>query len=75
MTHDVEFLAQFAKRVIWLDKGSIIADGDLREVLVHAGVYTPELLHYFPQQGFLTVQEVLNCLAEKERNRLTQPIS
>lgn len=73
VTHDVEFLVQFAERVVWLEKGKVVADGQPGVILRSAGVYTPQLLHYFPQQGFLTVQEVLNCLRENDGIRQTQP--
>ncbi|MGB9641107.1 MAG: ABC transporter ATP-binding protein [Anaerolineales bacterium] len=66
VTHDVEFLVQFTERVVWIEKGKVIADGAPAAVLGSAGIYTPQLLHYFPNQGFLTVNEVLCCLTEKD---------
>lgn len=62
VTHDVEFIAQFAQRVIWLDEGGIIEDGDPRHVLSLHPNFTPQMLHLFPEDMFLTVEEVLEEL-------------
>lgn len=71
VTHDVEFLVQFAERVVWLENGKVIADGAPATVLKSAGIYTPQLLHYFPQQGFVNINEVLRYLTEEEELRQT----
>jgi len=56
---------------VWLENGTVIADGAPAAVLKSAGIYTPQLLHYFPQQGFVNINEVLHYLTEEEELRQT----
>jgi energy-coupling factor transporter ATP-binding protein EcfA2 len=69
VTHDVETVAEYAARVILLSEGSIIVDGDKREVLSRALLFSPQinrLVQAFGKYGvpedILTVEEVLELL-------------
>ncbi|MGB9673455.1 MAG: ABC transporter ATP-binding protein [Anaerolineales bacterium] len=64
VTHDVEFLAHIAEWVVWLEEGRIIAEGSPQAVLFNAGVYTPQMLQYFPEQRFLCVEEIMECVGD-----------
>lgn len=43
VTHDVEMVAEYAQRVVMMDRGRIIADGEKREVLPSAGLFSPQI--------------------------------
>ena len=69
VTHDVETVAEYAARVILLSEGSIVVDGDKREVLSRALLFSPQinrLVQAFGKYGvpddILTVEEVLGLL-------------
>lgn len=69
VTHDVELVAGFAGRVIMMDKGKIIFDGDKHEVLPESMLYSPQinrLVKRYKHQGvsskFLTADEVVNAI-------------
>lgn len=59
VTHDVELVAQVADRVVILSQGEIIAEGRPAEVLTASPLFAPQIAKLFPQQKWLTVQEVL----------------
>jgi energy-coupling factor transport system ATP-binding protein len=68
VTHDVELVAGFAGRVIMMDKGKIIFDGDKHEVLPESMLYSPQinrLVKRYKHQGvsskFFTADEVVNA--------------
>jgi energy-coupling factor transport system ATP-binding protein len=42
-THDVEFAATFAERVLLLGDGELIADGDCREILAGGWYFATEV--------------------------------
>jgi energy-coupling factor transport system ATP-binding protein len=69
VTHDVEMVAEYAQRVILLGEGKVIVDGDKRQVLSQALLFSPQINRVF--QGFarlgvpqdiLTTGEVLQLL-------------
>jgi energy-coupling factor transport system ATP-binding protein len=59
VTHDVELAVQAADRVIILEAGRIIADGDPREVLPASGVFSSQVAKIFPGRGWLTVNDAI----------------
>jgi energy-coupling factor transport system ATP-binding protein len=65
VTHDVEFAAQIADRVLILSEGEIIADGPAADVLDASPLFAPQMARLFPGRGWLTVEEAL-ALLQKE---------
>jgi len=59
VTHDVELVAEAADRVIVMDQGAIVAQGDPAEVLRASPTFTPQIAHLFPESDWLTVGEAL----------------
>jgi energy-coupling factor transport system ATP-binding protein len=43
VTHDVETVAEYADRVILLSEGRVVVDGDKREVLSRALLFSPQI--------------------------------
>ena len=69
VTHDVETAAEFADRVVLLSEGSIISDGNKRDVLSKALLFSPQinrLVQPYTKYGIpddtLTVEEVLKVV-------------
>jgi len=69
VTHDVETVAEYADRVILLGAGKIVVDGNKRDVLSKALLFSPQinrLVQAFEKYGvpddILTVEEVLHLL-------------
>jgi energy-coupling factor transport system ATP-binding protein len=60
VTHDVEFVAECADRVIILSEGNVVADGLAHDVLSTAPVFMPQIAQLFPGSGWLTVQDALH---------------
>ena len=61
VTHDVEFVAELADRVLVLEAGRVIADGPAREVLTSIAAFTPQVAQVFP--GYLTVEDAVAARA------------
>jgi len=61
VTHDVEFVAELADRVVVLAAGRIVADGPAREVMPSIPALTPQVTQVFP--GCLTVEDAVAALA------------
>lgn len=59
VSHDVEFIAGMADRVVALDKGCIVADGPPADVLAGDPVFTPQIAQAFPAAGWITVADAL----------------
>ncbi len=59
VSHDIEFIAGCADRVVALDKGRIVADGLPAGVLVGDPVFTPQIAQAFPGTGWITVADAL----------------
>lgn len=62
ITHDVEFAAQIADRVVMMAEGQIVADGTPATVLGNSPLFAPQAARLFPNQGWLTADEVLRQL-------------
>ena len=62
VSHDVEFIAGCADRVVALDKGRIVADGAPADVLAGDPVFTPQIAQAFPGSGWITVADALEGL-------------
>jgi len=69
VTHDVETVAEYADRVVLLSDGEIMADGNKREVLSRARLFSPQinrLVQAFTEYGIpddiLTVAELLEII-------------
>lgn len=63
VTHDVEWVAQIADRVLILSQGQIIAAGSTAEVLTASPLFAPQVAKLFPGRGWLTVEDALSGLA------------
>jgi energy-coupling factor transport system ATP-binding protein len=63
VTHDVEFVAECADRVVLLSEGRVAADGSVAEVLGHSPVFTPQVAQVFPGSGWMTVEDVAHALS------------
>ncbi|HAG07280.1 MAG TPA: hypothetical protein DCL13_03815 [Peptococcaceae bacterium] len=60
VTHDTEFVAQYAERVILLFDGHLVADGPKHAVLGRSVFYAPQicrLFHGFTEEIVLTLEE------------------
>ena len=69
VTHDVETAAEFADRVVLLSEGNIISDGNKRDVLSKALLFSPQinrLVQPYTKYGIpddtLTVEEILRVI-------------
>jgi ABC-type multidrug transport system ATPase subunit len=58
VTHDVELAASFASRVILLEEGHLIADGDPRKIMHQFPRYRTQIAQLFPDSGLLTVEDL-----------------
>lgn len=56
-THDVEFAATFAERVVLLGEGEVIADGPAGEVLSGGWYFTTEVARIFGVGGVIGVEQ------------------
>jgi energy-coupling factor transporter ATP-binding protein EcfA2 len=63
ITHDVEFAAQVATRVVMMAEGQIVADGNPATVLGNSPLFAPQAARLFPNQGWLTEADVVAGLA------------
>jgi energy-coupling factor transporter ATP-binding protein EcfA2 len=63
-THDVEFVATCAGRVVVLADGEIVADGRTRDVLVASPVFAPQVAKVLHPLELLTVDAVRVALVE-----------
>jgi energy-coupling factor transport system ATP-binding protein len=66
-THDVEFAAAFAERVILLGPGRIIADGPAAEVLSGGWYFATEVSRVLDLPGVVTPEQGATALTERER--------
>ena len=69
VTHDVEFAANVAERVVILYDGAVVADGDRKTVLAHSLYYAPQVNRLFRglDGGVLTVEEASSKLQILQR--------
>jgi energy-coupling factor transport system ATP-binding protein len=61
-THDVEFVAETADRVVVLGDGEVVADGPTSEVVVASPSFAPQVAKVLAPQRFLTVAHVRDAL-------------
>jgi energy-coupling factor transport system ATP-binding protein len=61
-THDVEFVAAAADRVVVLADGDIVADGPTADVVVASPAYAPQVSKILAPSRFLTVEQVAIAL-------------
>ncbi|MEY2425217.1 MAG: energy-coupling factor transport system ATP-binding protein [Actinomycetota bacterium] len=61
-THDVEFVAEVADRVIVMAEGEIVADGPTAEVVCSSTAFAPQVAKILYPAEWLTVAEVAEAL-------------
>ncbi|WP_326700414.1 ATP-binding cassette domain-containing protein [Streptomyces sp. NBC_01754] len=62
-THDVEFVARAADRVVVMAQGDVVADGPTSDVIVASPVFAPQTAKILAPLPFLTVDQVTAALA------------
>ncbi|MFC8503679.1 ABC transporter ATP-binding protein [Pedococcus sp. NPDC057267] len=62
-THDVEFAAEVADRVVVLAQGRVVADGPARDVLADSPEFAPQVARVLAPARVLTVAEAVSTLA------------
>lgn len=73
-THDPEFAAAFADRVVLLGDGAVIGDGSAAEVLAHGTYFATETARILGGSGgVLTPEEGVALLAEPQADPLEVP--
>lgn len=79
-THDVEFVARVADRVVVMAQGEVVADGPTAEVVVASPAFAPQVSKVLNPASFLTVDQVrqaLERIADQDRpggaDRCAQP--
>ncbi|MFJ3926041.1 ABC transporter ATP-binding protein [Streptomyces sp. NPDC090022] len=65
-THDVEFVARAADRVVVMAEGDVVADGPTTEVIVASPVFAPQVAKILAPLPFLTVGQVAAVLPNDE---------
>jgi energy-coupling factor transport system ATP-binding protein len=63
-THDVEFVAESADRVVVMAAGEVVADGPTTEVVVSSPAFAPQVSKVTSPGPWLTVDDVREALAE-----------
>lgn len=63
-THDVEFVAETADRVVVMAAGEIVADGPTADVVVSSPAFAPQVSKITAPQPWLTVDDVRNAVGE-----------
>ncbi|MFE6068895.1 ABC transporter ATP-binding protein [Streptomyces sp. NPDC056525] len=61
-THDVEFVARAADRVVVMAEGDVVADGPTSEVIVASPVFAPQAAKILAPLPFLTVDQLAAVL-------------
>jgi energy-coupling factor transport system ATP-binding protein len=59
VTHDVELAAQVTDRVVIIQDGVIVAEGDSAEILPASPDFAPQIARLYPGTGWLTVDDVV----------------
>ena len=62
-THDVEFVAESADRVVVMAAGEVVADGPTTEVVVSSPAFAPQVAKVTAPGPWLTVDDVREALA------------
>ncbi|GAA0581921.1 energy-coupling factor ABC transporter ATP-binding protein [Kribbella sandramycini] len=68
-THDVEFVAATADRVVVMAEGEIVADGTTTEVVSASPAFAPQVAKILAPSPWLTVDAVRDALTPTEANR------
>jgi energy-coupling factor transport system ATP-binding protein len=68
-THDVEFAAAFAERVVLLGDGVVIADGPADEILSGGWYFATEVARILDLPGIVTPERGAAALMEGEPDR------
>ncbi|WP_405452066.1 ABC transporter ATP-binding protein [Streptomyces erythrochromogenes] len=63
-THDVEFVARAADRVVVMAEGDLVADGPTTEVIVASPVFAPQTAKILAPLPYLTVAQVTATLPD-----------
>lgn len=71
-THDVEFVADTAHRVLVIADGEVVADGPTVDVIVSSPAFAPQVAKILSPQPWLTVRDVRTALAAKATTSGTQ---
>ncbi|XVV00067.1 ABC transporter ATP-binding protein [Actinosynnema sp. CA-248983] len=64
-THDVEFVAEYATRVVVLADGEVVADGSTGEVVTASPTFSPQVAKVLAPLPWLTVADVARALAAR----------
>ena len=59
VTHDVEFAATLADRVILLEEGKLVFNGSPRVAFTHFSKYRTQTAHLFPGSGWITPADLI----------------
>jgi energy-coupling factor transporter ATP-binding protein EcfA2 len=62
-THDVEFVAGAADRVVVMAEGDVVADGPTRQILVASPAFAPQVAKILAPLEYLTVDQVRDVMA------------
>jgi energy-coupling factor transport system ATP-binding protein len=68
-THDVEFVARTANRVVVMAEGEIVTDAPAREALAASPVFAPQVAKVMAPLGFLTVEQVADAMWSEAASR------
>ncbi|KOG50125.1 cobalt ABC transporter ATP-binding protein [Streptomyces virginiae] len=68
-THDVEFVARAADRVVVMAEGDVVADGPTAEVIVASPVFAPQTAKILAPLPYLTVSQAAAALPDDETDR------
>jgi energy-coupling factor transport system ATP-binding protein len=63
-THDVEFVADVAHRVVVMADGEVVADGPTSSVVVGSPAFAPQVAKVLAPEPWLTVEQVRAALAD-----------
>jgi energy-coupling factor transport system ATP-binding protein len=61
-THDVEFVARVAGRVVVLAEGDVVTDAPVEEAIASSPVFAPQVAKVLSPQRWLTVEQVRDAL-------------
>ncbi len=72
-THDVEFVADTADRVVVMADGEVVADGPTADVIVSSPAFAPQVAKILSPHPWLTVRDVRAALAAHASTSGTRP--
>jgi ABC-type glutathione transport system ATPase component len=61
-THDVEFVAAAADRVVVMAAGDVVADGPTAEVVVASPAFAPQVAKILAPLEYLTIDQVRDAM-------------